>query len=294
MDCETQFNMDLVFNRFTEALSNLPDQLKHDTNAIIKLKEQTSAELGEEIECAVRAINRRKADRHSSAFSLSVYNIIRNSSGNLDLDKKGLTEEVAYPSNYQQVAGLDKFMYLPNQFPHWTVVKVCPGDILLVPFGNVPVNSVPYRGFLCFAKPWQALPETFPQLELKPIMRISKSFKRLNGGETEIGWMAFVVRSAPELSLPLGDYGWFKNAQEIYFGSKYAGHELAFTCEDILVKSLAPSPPSIELDIRRSEQNPTAGLITIRLPLKSHRLGVSGEKGFGKAVLFRVKNVTIK
>jgi hypothetical protein len=299
-DAETQYNMDVVFNRFIARLSQLPQELGRNTSAVVKLKEQTSAELGEEIECAVREVNRlrevnARADNSvisNEPFNLNTYNIIRATSGNLAIDKTTLSEDVTYPADYKRAPGFDKFMYLPDQIPHWVARKIESGDIILIPYGNVAVKTAPYRGILCFAKPENALPESLLQLNLKPIMRISKSFSRFGGAKTEIGWLAFRVDASPTLSVPLADYGWFRNKQKIYYGAEQAGHLLSLDCEDVLAPSILVGASEHESMLVKFDE--TAHHLTISLPANKREVSVSGVSNFDKPVLFRVKKLVVQ
>lgn len=292
VDGETQYFMDATFNRMIAKLASLPRELGHDTNVIVKLKEQTSAELGEEIEAAVAALPISRVVRTAKCNnSISIYNIIRNASGDWSEDCKTLTEESARAADYKAIPGLNKLMFLRDTLPHWRVSNVAIGDILLMPYGNVPLSAVPYRGLLCFAKPPNALPESVPQLGLKFIFAIEKNFARVNGNQTKIGWMAFEITKTPPIALPLGDYGWFLNKGKIYFAPDDLKNRT------LIMKTKASIVDSINIidtkQLRTIQLPKSNGVIEIPLGTTG-KLEVVSPQNVGAPVVFQVQQVDIR
>jgi hypothetical protein len=143
-------------------------------------------------------------------------------------------QKLRYSKSDRYVAepGLDKF-YLSNSVDgsSWAVDNLRAGDILLIPFGDLPPALATYRGAPLFCTDWKTNIAFSPQAEFKPVFVVTRKLVRAGGHPYTIGWIALAVNSIPKISWSISGAGKLSDGAQIFPAKQLEGHSLVMTAE---------------------------------------------------------------
>jgi len=119
-------------------------------------------------------------------------------------------EALREPGSDPNHVGLNAWSYTSDSGsgPHWAYSDLHPGALLLVPYGDIPKNKIPYRGSDLFPGEWRAKVRWLPQIRFRELFRVSRSLPRGLNQHKTIGWSLLAVESVPALSWSIEPDGW--------------------------------------------------------------------------------------
>ena len=143
-------------------------------------------------------------------------------------------QKLSYSMSDRYIAepGLGKF-YLYNSVngSSWTIDNLRTGDILLIPFGDLPPALATYRGTPLFCTDWKANVAFVPQADIKPVFVVTRKITRLGGHPYTMGWIGLAINSIPKISWSLSSAGKLFDGAQIFAARQLEGHSLIMTAE---------------------------------------------------------------
>lgn len=133
---------------------------------------------------------------------------------------------------YVAEPGLGKFyLYDSVNGSSWTVDNLRVGDILLIPFGDLPPALATYRGAPLFCNDWRTNIAFSPQAEFKPLFIVTRKIRRASGHPYTIGWIGLAINSIPKISWSITSAGKLSDGAQIFAAKELEGHSLVMTAE---------------------------------------------------------------
>lgn len=300
VDAQEQYQMDSLF--FNLSKTTASKSMPFVNSMIFPMNHQAAAELGEELEYMSSYFAGKQPPSYDDilrgtvaqqfAIPARVSSLILNSSGDSRKDLHQLPEAFFFAKTFVETPGYYKLTYLRNQDPRWLVENVLHGDILLIPYGDIRLSKIPYRGLSLFTMPESAKLQSYQSLELKPIFRVEKSIHDLFGHVQKIGWLGAQVMQERKYSLRLLDYGWLENPAHVYFDQSLRNRVLSLQTDLSCVSELSMSSQGKSLTIKASPVR--SGVFKFEIPLLSSGQRLESTNGTQKGpVLMKVKSISI-
>lgn len=273
VDAQEQFQMDALFANLAKLVASSSLPIKN--SVIVPMTHQASAELGEELEFMTCHFAKKQPLHYElltpemvaqqTVTPPRISNVILGSSGDSKKDLSDLHEEFFLAKNFVESPGFYKLTYFRENNPNWLVENVLPGDILLIPYGDLHLSKIPFRGLSLFIKPESAKLGSYQYLEPKPIFRVEKSIHDLFGRVQKMGWLAVQFTKDCKYSLSLADYGWLQNPCTIYFAPFLHNRTISLQTELSCVSEISIRCQNQSIKIIASPIRP--GLFCFDIPL---------------------------
>jgi hypothetical protein len=134
--------------------------------------------------------------------------------------------------NYVPEPGLVKF-YLSNSVDgsSWIIDNLRVGDVLLIPFGDLPPSLATYRGAPLFCTDWKNNVAFSPQVEYKPVFVVKRRILRAGGHPYTIGWIGLAISSVPKISWSISTAGKLYDGAQIFAAKELEEHFIVLTAE---------------------------------------------------------------
>ncbi|HEY9681639.1 MAG TPA: hypothetical protein V6C86_08660 [Oculatellaceae cyanobacterium] len=246
VDAQQQFQMDSLFLNLSKTIAS--KSLPFINSVIVPMNHQASAELGEELEFMTYSFAGKQPPPYDAVFRgvaaqkstapPRISNVLLNSSGDSHEDLHQLPEPFFFASNFVETPGFYKLSYIREKKQHWLVENVLHDDVILIPYGDLRLSKIPYRGLSLFIKPESAKLQSYPSLELEPMFRVEKSVHDLFGRVQKIGWLGMQVTNDCKYSLNLTDNGWLRNPSTVNFAAALQGRCLAVETQQSCVAEI--------------------------------------------------------
>jgi hypothetical protein len=293
-DAQSQLKMDQVYNQLVEKLAKESEIVSGKSSVVFPFRSQGSVEVGESTHLATALKLSLDEGKPASEFlqSLKFAPLIRYCIHKSWLNGQQENEEkiVCLPT-HSEGPELDKISYVNAAEHHWLAEKIRIGDIILVPYGNVPAHYMFYRGVSLFSTPWEDRVACLPGLKLKEQFRVSALVKRVDGKSMTIGWIALKVEQSPEFSYDLQETGWLANDSPINFGQELQGKILLLQCEKTPLGVLTVKSRNIVSHVPASHGKDSDDF---KIPLSGpESLQIYTEAGHHPKMLVKVKEATL-
>jgi hypothetical protein len=137
-----------------------------------------------------------------------------------------------HSSKYVSDPGVDKFFMDNNaEGSAWHVDNLRAGDMLLIPFGDLPPSLANYRGTALFCTDWESKLSFLPQAKFKPVFVVTRKLLRLGGHPFTIGWMCLALESIPKISLSINPAGKLYDGAQFFAAHELQGHFVVMTAQ---------------------------------------------------------------
>lgn len=120
----------------------------------------------------------------------------------------------------------------------WVENNLQPGDLLLVPNGNLPIGKVAFRGACLFSQDLETQLSQFPQLQLQPEFNVTRDVATLDGRHYSMGWSALRVQSITPVTWNLTSDGWLLDKDYIEVPNSMSGKVLNLTTYQVFPRQL--------------------------------------------------------
>jgi hypothetical protein len=121
-------------------------------------------------------------------------------------------------SSYEDCPCVEKYSYWSNDGTNknWVVDNIRPGDVLMIPYGDLPPSFTAFRGLGMFCTDWRIKIPFLPQASLKEQFRLQRKIFQLAGHRYTMGWIVLAISDIPKMSWFIDRAGNLKDGAKIF------------------------------------------------------------------------------
>lgn len=275
-----QLLMDDSVRKVAQAIARISEVKDKERSIGVPFPSALSTEIGVSIAAftanAIQpgfVIERKSKPMAANFFSL-IFNCINRDQRPSDLQKFNQSAAWQNSSAYDSdpapglaTVSFDQDLQMDRHY-YWYRDRLKQGDVLVIPFGNVPIPFVSFRGADIFSSDWQNKLSCLPQVEAVPYAIVSSSAGRL-AGNWHLGWALLKVKRVYPVALSIEPDGWLLQDAVIALPGALSGRTLKMQTDMPQPRILRGSASSPFIAVGAPDH--AGGLIfSIPLPHTSH------------------------